>query len=75
MPAGTPAEVTELLGKFRKTSNVYIALTESQEAYGRVSLDKDPDWMKILLAELLATDQYRIVAQVGDGVLLELRSA
>jgi len=74
LPQGTPAEVTALLGKSIKSSHVYIVLTESQQAYGTVSRNRPADWMQILLGELLATNQYRIVAQVDDGVLLELRS-
>jgi hypothetical protein len=72
LPRGTPTEVTELLTKVLRTSHVYIALSESQQAYGVVTLDRPADWMQVLVRDLLATRRYRLVAQVGPGVLLEL---
>jgi hypothetical protein len=72
LPRGTPTEVTEALTKLLRTSHVYIALTESQQAYGVVTLDRRADWMPLLVRDLLATRQWRLVAQVGPGVLLEL---
>jgi hypothetical protein len=72
LPGGTPAEVTEQLQRYPDDTHVYIELSESQQAYGVVSLDRRQDWMKNLRSELMATKQYRVVAEIGDGVLLEL---
>jgi hypothetical protein len=72
LPIGTPTEVTDALTKASRKTHVYIALTESQQSYGRFSLGRPPDWMQVLLADLLATQQYRVVAQVGVNVLLEM---
>ena len=72
LPRGTVTEVTDALKVASKKTHVYIALTESQQSYGRFSRDKPPDWMQVLLDELLSTHQYRLVAQFGVNVLLEM---
>jgi hypothetical protein len=72
LPKGTPADVTEALTKYLPSTHVYVALTESQQSYGIVTLDRPADWMQDLVRELMLTSHYRLVAQVGSGVLLEL---
>jgi len=73
LPKGTPAEVTDQLVKSLNKTHVYIALTESQEAYGVVTLDRAPDWMQKLRSELESTGEYRVVFEVGGSALLELK--
>jgi uncharacterized membrane protein YhaH (DUF805 family) len=73
LPKGTPAEVTGLLVKNLDKTHIYVALTESQEAYGIVTLDRPPDWMQQLRSELESTGQYRVVFEVGGSALLELK--
>jgi uncharacterized membrane protein YhaH (DUF805 family) len=72
LPGENAADVTDLLLKYPRDIHVFIELTESQQAYGIVSLDRRKEWMKNLRSELLATNRYRVVAEIGDGVLLEL---
>jgi len=73
LPRGTPEVVTEQLAKELNKTHVYIALTESQEAYGVVTLDRATDWMQKLRSEFESTAQYRVVFEVGDSVLLEMK--
>jgi len=73
IPHGTAAELTDELTKELKKTHVYIALTESQDNYGVVTLDRPADWMQKLRTDLLATDQYREVLDVGNSVLLEMK--
>jgi hypothetical protein len=73
LPRGTPTEVTELLQeKYIGKKRVFIMLSESQQAHGVVSLARPADWMQVLRRGLQDTGQYRVVAEVGAGVLLEL---
>jgi len=73
LPRGAPDELTAALQKEVGKTHVYIALTEGQEAYGVVALDRSPGWMQQLRNELEATGQYRVVFEVGRSVLLELK--
>jgi len=73
LPKGTPAEVTDALVKDANKTHVYIALTESQDAYGIVTLDRSADWMQKLRTDLEGTGQYRVVFEVGNSALLELK--
>ncbi|MEP7115795.1 MAG: hypothetical protein ABI862_21200 [Ilumatobacteraceae bacterium] len=75
LPTGTLAELTDALRTASRKTHVYIALTESQEAFGRFSAGRPADWMQVLRGELLSTGQYRVVAQSGNNVLLELVAA
>ena len=65
LPRGAPDELTAALEKEVGKTHVYIALTEGQEAYGVVALDRTPGWMQQLRSELEATGQYRVVFEVG----------
>jgi len=73
LPRGTPDDITAALVKQSHRTHVYIALTESQAAYGVVALDRSPSWMQSLRSELESTDQYRVVFEVGESVLLEVK--
>jgi uncharacterized membrane protein YhaH (DUF805 family) len=76
LPRGTPTEVTELLQeKYLGKTRVFVVLSESQQAHGVVSLARPADWMQVLRRGLQDTGQYRVVAEVGAGVLLELEPA
>jgi uncharacterized membrane protein YhaH (DUF805 family) len=73
LPGGTPTEATaKMLRKYPADAHLYVELTDSQEAFGIVALDRPADWIKSLRTSLLATKQYRVVAELGDAVLLEL---
>jgi len=73
LPRGTADEVTALLEKEVSKTHVYIALTESQQAYGVVALDRSAAWMQQTRSELESTGQYRVVFEVGRSVLLEMK--
>jgi hypothetical protein len=73
LPHGAPDEVTAALEKDLNKTHVYIALTESQQAYGVVALDRSTEWMQQMRNQFEATGQYRVVFEVGNSVLLEMK--
>jgi hypothetical protein len=72
LPRGTAAEITDNFRKHFSGTNVFVELTESQQAYGVVFRGRPADWMQDLSRDLQLTGQYRVIAAVGEGVLLQL---
>ena len=75
LPGGTADEITDQLTDRLQKSPVFVLLSQSQEAHGTYSLSRSKDWMQDLISELIATGRYRVIAELGRGVLLQLEQA
>lgn len=72
LPSGTAAAITNRFDHLPDSTTVYVLFAETQAAYGTVALSRTPDWLQTLATEFAATGRYRVRAQLGGAVLLEL---
>jgi hypothetical protein len=72
LPSGTAAAVTKRFERLPDATTVFVLFSETQAAYGTVALGRPDGWLETLTSEFVATGRYRVVAQLGAAVLLEL---
>ncbi len=75
LPEGGADDSINELDRAAADGAVFVLLTQSQRAYGVITLGRGDDWMRQLLADLQQTGRFRVSAQAGDGIILRLIDA